>query len=215
MFGQYCERYLDLEHSAKYMQKANFAGIGEGHVQFGYFLRIYKTAFLWKKIFFERKRVELFEQRRGHLFNQNDNLYRQACDMMREAEENCLHRVLSDLYTLCETNEELFQESLHSHCQDESKLQKIQMVSTFGQESQLIMFGQHQQLHSKTIIVGDEEDLFEIDSDLIPKDILKLQNLLNKITLLQVKQLTTCESKKQVYEDFLYVKCKIEDHFYL
>ena len=30
VFGQYCERYLDLEHSAKYMQKANFAGQGEG-----------------------------------------------------------------------------------------------------------------------------------------------------------------------------------------
>ena len=48
---------------------------------------------------------------------------------MREAEEDCLHKVLSDLYTLCETTEELFQESLHKHCQDEKKLEKIQMIS--------------------------------------------------------------------------------------
>ena len=60
---------------------------------------------------------------------------------MGEAEEQLLQRVLADLYVLCETTEEMFQQSLHQHCQDNKKLERIQRVSKFGQQQQIIMFG--------------------------------------------------------------------------
>lgn len=48
VFKQYCEYYLDLENSSQYIDKET------GAITFPYFLRIYKTAYFWKKIRFEK-----------------------------------------------------------------------------------------------------------------------------------------------------------------
>jgi hypothetical protein len=47
VFQEYCEYFLDLDNASQYYDKET------GHITFPYFLRIYKTAFFWKKIRFE------------------------------------------------------------------------------------------------------------------------------------------------------------------
>lgn len=62
---------------------------------------------------------------------------------------------------------------------------------------------------------NEDDDPFDLNLELTRKDALRIQNLLNKITLLQVKELASCETKDEVYNKFLYIKPKLEDHFYL
>jgi hypothetical protein len=43
----YCQENLDIDNVQSQIND-------QGIIQFGYFIRIYKTAFFWKKIFFEK-----------------------------------------------------------------------------------------------------------------------------------------------------------------
>ena len=61
VFDEYCEEFLDLTNSDQYINS-------NGTLKFPYFLRIYKIAFFWKKIWFEKHRVRLLKERRGFLF---------------------------------------------------------------------------------------------------------------------------------------------------
>ena len=83
VFDDYCEQYLDLDNSEKYIKDDNVIG-------FGYFLRLYKTAFFWKKIRFEQKRVAMLSERRGYLAEKDHQAYERHCDSMRDYEERCL-----------------------------------------------------------------------------------------------------------------------------
>lgn len=103
VFKQYCNYYLDLENSSTYFDKES------GNITFPFFIRIYKTAYFWKKIRFEKKRRMYLEQRRGYLFTKDENKYRQTVDLCNVAEEKCLQGVLNDIYKLVGTNEEVFQ----------------------------------------------------------------------------------------------------------
>ena len=73
------------------------------------------------------------------------------------------------------------------------------------------MFGQTRALN----LIEKEEDDFDLDMELTYSDALRIQNLLNKITLLQVRDLTNLPNKETVYDEFLYIKPKVDDHFYL
>lgn len=84
VFKQYCEYYLDLGNSAQYFEKET------GIINFPYFIRIYKTAYFWKKIRFEKRRRMYLEQRRGYLFSKDETKYRQTVDLCNNSEENCL-----------------------------------------------------------------------------------------------------------------------------
>ena len=53
-FKEYCNYYLDLENA-----ESNYDKFGQ--ISFPYFLRVYKTAFFWKKVFFEKKRLNYLE----------------------------------------------------------------------------------------------------------------------------------------------------------
>ena len=80
VFDDYCDEYLDVNNSDQYM---NF----NGSIKFVYFLRIYKIAFFWKKIRFEKERIRCLKERRGFLFAKDIDNYKKACDAMTEAEE--------------------------------------------------------------------------------------------------------------------------------
>ena len=129
IFKEYCQYYLDLEQSSQYYDQTT------GIITFPYFLRIYKTAFLWKKIRFEQQRRVFLEQRRGYLFSKDEEKYRKTVDLSNEAEEKCLQKVLNDIYEQVHTTEEIFQNSLHNYCQDATKCQKITEISEFAQQT--------------------------------------------------------------------------------
>ena len=75
VFDDYCDNMLDLDNAQNYIGS-------NGRVNFNYFLRVYKTGFLWKKIKFARKRVQFIEKRRGFLYQKQHELYEKTCDMM-------------------------------------------------------------------------------------------------------------------------------------
>ena len=155
---------MDLENSAKYFDKET------GNINFAYFIRIYKTAYFWKKIRFEKRRKMYLEQRRGYLFTKDEAKYRQTVDLCNNSEENCLQAVLNDIYKLVGTTEDAFQASLHFYCQDTAKAQKITEISEYAQQSP--------QLISATL------DTFEeMEVDYTRKDILRILSLLHKITI--------------------------------
>ena len=92
VFDDYCEDLLDLDNSERYLND-------EGIVAFSYFLRVYKTAFFWKKVRCEQKRISLSQKRRGLLSEKKHDGYQNVCDSMKEFEERCLQKVLQDLYS--------------------------------------------------------------------------------------------------------------------
>jgi hypothetical protein len=102
VFNEYCAHYLDLENVNDYKDFS-------GSLVYTYFLRVYKTAFFWKKIYFEKRRVDIMEQRRGFLFSKDMEMYKLTHDKLQLAEENCLQKVLNKLYDLLNTTEEQFQ----------------------------------------------------------------------------------------------------------
>lgn len=101
-FDEYCDYYLDLENAALNYDKL-------GIINFPYFLRVYKTAFFWKKIFFEKKRLNLLETRRGYLYTKEEEKYRKTVDQLQKGEEVCLKKVLAMIYKTIGSTEELFQ----------------------------------------------------------------------------------------------------------
>jgi len=70
---------------------------------------VYKTAFFWKKIFFEKKRLNLLETRRGYLYTKEEEKYRKTVDQLQKGEEVCLKKVLAMIYKTIGSTEELFQ----------------------------------------------------------------------------------------------------------
>lgn len=104
----------------------------DGIIEFGYFIRIYKTAFFWKKIKFEEKRLELLSDRRGLLMNKKYELYKACVDHMEQESEKCLNEVLEDLFDKCTITEEQYAASLHGHCQRDDKRDKIAKISDVG-----------------------------------------------------------------------------------
>lgn len=110
VFKQYCDYYLDLQNCAQYFDKET------GNITFPYFIRIYKTAYFWKKVRFEKRRRMFLEQRRGYLFSKEEDKYRKTVDLCNASEEKCLQGVLNDIYKLVDTTEEVFQQSLHFYC---------------------------------------------------------------------------------------------------
>ena len=80
VFDDYCDEYLDVNNSDQYI---NY----NGSIKFVYFLRIYKIAFFWKKIRFEKERIKCLKKRRGFLFAKDMERYKEACDEMTEVEE--------------------------------------------------------------------------------------------------------------------------------
>lgn len=95
VFKEYCDYYLDLENCSQYYDQTT------GQITFPYFIRIYKTAFFWKKVRFEGPRKMYLEQRRGYLFTKDEEKYRKTVDLCNAAEEKCLQGVLNDIYQLC------------------------------------------------------------------------------------------------------------------
>ena len=83
VFIQYCEQYLDLSNSKSYI---NMQGI----INFPYFIRVYKTAFFWKKIRFMKRRKLFLKERRGYLYSEKMKLYKQTIDLMEKEEEKVL-----------------------------------------------------------------------------------------------------------------------------
>lgn len=81
MFKEYCNFFLDIENCSQYYDQTT------GNISFPYFIRIYKTAFFWKKVRFEGQRKIYLEQRRGFLFTKEDDKYRQTVDLGNAAEE--------------------------------------------------------------------------------------------------------------------------------
>ena len=80
----------------------------QGIINFPYFIRVYKTAFFWKKIRFMKRRKLFLKERRGYLYSEKMKLYKQTIDLMEKEEEKVLQSVLEDLYTLIEVDEIIF-----------------------------------------------------------------------------------------------------------
>ena len=196
VFKEYCSYYLDLDNSSQYFDTTT------GQITYPYFIRVYKTAFFWKKIRFETQRKVYLEQRRGYLFTKDEEKYRKTVDLQNEAEEKCLQSVLNDINVLVSTTEEAFQQSLQVYCQDATKSQKITEISEFAQQNPQIM--------NSTL------DAFEeMDVDYTRKDILRILSLLHKITIVQIKQLKNSKDAETLFEEYRYMKEKVQDTFYL
>ena len=55
----------------------------------------------------------------------------------------------------------------------------------------------------------------EMEIDYSRKDILRIVNLLHKLTITQIKQLKTCKDAESLFEDYKYMKEKVQDNFYM
>ena len=69
IFDQYCDEFLELQNCNEYKNH-------DGTLNYGYFLRIYKTAFFWKKIRFEDRSQAFLYKRRGFLHDNNFDMYK-------------------------------------------------------------------------------------------------------------------------------------------
>ena len=47
------------------------------------------------------------------------------------------------------------------------------------------------------------------------KDILRILNLLHKITIVQIKELKNCKDSEALFEEYKYMKEKVQDNFYM
>ena len=55
----------------------------------------------------------------------------------------------------------------------------------------------------------------EMEVDYTRKDILRILNLLHKISIMQIKQLKNCKDSDNLFEEYKYLKEKVQDNFYL
>lgn len=62
---------------------------------------------------------------------------------------------------------------------------------------------------------SNADTFFEMEVDYTRKDILRILNLLHKISIVQIKALKTCKDSETLYEEYKYMKEKIADNFYM
>ena len=55
----------------------------------------------------------------------------------------------------------------------------------------------------------------EMDVDYTRKDILRILNLLHKISIVQIKQLKNSKDAESLFEEYKYLKEKVADNFYI
>jgi hypothetical protein len=101
-FNEYCDEFLELESVSDYKSF-------NGTLAYGYFLKVYKAAFFWKKITFEQKRQTFLSKRRGYLIDKEFALYKATVDKQEKADEECLQSILNALYDKIDVTEEQFQ----------------------------------------------------------------------------------------------------------
>ena len=73
IFNEYCDEFLELENNKDYKYF-------NGTLSFGYFLKVYKAAFFWKKVRFENYRQDFLYKRRGFLNDDNMKMYKIVVD---------------------------------------------------------------------------------------------------------------------------------------
>lgn len=54
-----------------------------------------------------------------------------------------------------------------------------------------------------------------MEVDYTRKDILRILSLLHKITIMQIKQLKTCKDAEALFDEYKFLKEKIQDKFYM
>ena len=131
-------------------------------------------------------------------------LYKKTHDLVDQMEEKALQQVLEDLYEKFDITEATFQGSLHYFCQDEKKLAKIRAVSEHAQNT----------INLIRPINKTQFQEYE-DCELTTRGTLRIQGLLHKISIIEVKALTEIESQEDLYEEYMYLKPRIQDHFFL
>ena len=65
------------------------------------------------------------------------------------------------------------------------------------------------------IMVPIEDDFQKEDVDYSTKDILRIMNLLHKITIIQIKSLKNCSEQEELFREYRYLKYKVSDQFYM
>ena len=66
-------------------------------ITFEFFLKVYKTALVWNRVKFQKKKEELISKRRKALKEGEMTEYRQQCMTIGEQDEICLQDVLEEI----------------------------------------------------------------------------------------------------------------------
>lgn len=90
-------------------------------MSFDYFLKVYKTALVWNRVKFQKRKDELTEKRRKALKEDNMTNYRQIHMDMTSQDEVCLEKVLEDVLEKLEISEDAFTQALNLYLGDPEK----------------------------------------------------------------------------------------------
>ena len=82
----------------------------------------------------------MLSERRGYLLNEEMDRYKETIDLMQDREEQILQSILENLYLKIDTTEGVFQQSLHSHCNNDSnKKKKLREITEHASKTMTIM----------------------------------------------------------------------------
>lgn len=117
------DQYLEdhLEEAAD-----NFDQVGM--LTFDYFLKVYKTALIWNRVSFAKKKAELIAKRREALKNNEMEKYNKLIQLILDIDEACLQDVVEEILKFIGMTDKQFNESLSFHFEDPNKIDKIKEI---------------------------------------------------------------------------------------
>lgn len=99
-----------------------------GYLTFEYFTKVYKTACIWNRVTFAKKKAELVAKRREALKNEQYERYHKIIQLITDCDEACLQDVLEEILKFIGMTDKQFNDSLSFHFDDQAKIEKVKEV---------------------------------------------------------------------------------------
>jgi len=117
------DKYLEdhLEEASQHVDQV-------GYLTFDYFLKVYRTALIWNRITFAKKKAELIAKRRDALKKNESEKYHKIIQLILDIDEACLQDVVEEILKFIGMTDKQFNDSLSFHFDDPNKIDKIKEV---------------------------------------------------------------------------------------